>query len=152
MWCWCKECWAAPSLAQGDLLGKVFIKQWTLYHMLPPCTCTKGGVFSCFLPKRHNSFHAENKLSRAEGLITQPGIFSKTKVSCRYQYLRSTLSERYKVRTYMMTIKTIPKGKHKITLVIFPWKVFIDLFNLSTFLVPRNLVPPLTPQVRLIPF
>jgi len=42
--------------------------------------------------------------------------------SSGYQYLRSTLSERY--------------------------KVFIDLFNLSTFLVPRNLVPPLTPQMK----
>jgi len=42
--------------------------------------------------------------------------------SSGYQYLRSTLSERY--------------------------KVFIDLFNMSTFLVPRNLIPPLTPQMR----
>lgn len=42
--------------------------------------------------------------------------------SSGYQYLRSTLSERY--------------------------KVFIDLFNLSTFLVPRNQVPPLTPEMR----
>jgi len=42
--------------------------------------------------------------------------------SSGYQYLRSTLSERY--------------------------KVFIDLFNLSTFLVPRNLVPPLTPEMK----
>ena len=41
--------------------------------------------------------------------------------SSGYQYLRSTLSERY--------------------------KVFIDLFNMSTFLVPRHLIPPLTPQV-----
>merc|ERR1711874_381635 len=36
--------------------------------------------------------------------------------SSGYQYLRSTLSERY--------------------------KVFIDLFNMSTFLIPRNLIPP----------
>jgi len=42
--------------------------------------------------------------------------------SSGYQYLRSTLSERY--------------------------KVFIDLFNMSTFLVPRNLIPPLTPQMK----
>jgi len=42
--------------------------------------------------------------------------------SSGYQYLRSTLSERY--------------------------KVFIDLFNMSTFLVPRHLIPPLTPQMR----
>ncbi|KAJ8720874.1 hypothetical protein PYW08_006339 [Mythimna loreyi] len=37
--------------------------------------------------------------------------------SSGYQYLRSTLSDRY--------------------------KVFLDLFNLSTFLLPRSLIPPL---------
>ena len=42
--------------------------------------------------------------------------------SSGYQYLRSTLSERY--------------------------KVFIDLFNMSTFLIPRHLIPGLTPQVN----
>ena len=44
--------------------------------------------------------------------------------SSGYQYLRSTLSERY--------------------------KVFIDLFNMSTFLIPRHLIPSLTPQVNWI--
>lgn len=42
--------------------------------------------------------------------------------SSGYQYLRSTLSERY--------------------------KVFIDLFNMSTFLLPRHIIPPLTPRMR----
>jgi len=42
--------------------------------------------------------------------------------SSGYQYLRSTLSEKY--------------------------KVFIDLFNMSTFLIPKHLIPPLTPQMR----
>jgi len=42
--------------------------------------------------------------------------------SSGYQYLRSTLSERY--------------------------KVFIDLFNMSTFLVPRHLIPPLTDEMK----
>ncbi|XP_013772900.1 tryptophan 2,3-dioxygenase-like [Limulus polyphemus] len=42
--------------------------------------------------------------------------------SSGYQYLRSTLSDRY--------------------------KVFVDLFNLSTFLVPRNCIPPLTPAMK----
>ncbi|XP_023348799.1 tryptophan 2,3-dioxygenase, partial [Eurytemora carolleeae] len=42
--------------------------------------------------------------------------------SSGYQYLRSTLSERY--------------------------KVFLDLFNLSTFLIPRQLIPQLTPEVN----
>lgn len=42
--------------------------------------------------------------------------------SSGYQYLRSTLSDRY--------------------------KVFIDLFNLSTFLLPRNCIPPLTRQMK----
>ncbi|XP_045124944.1 tryptophan 2,3-dioxygenase-like [Portunus trituberculatus] len=42
--------------------------------------------------------------------------------SSGYQYLRSTLSDRY--------------------------KVFIDLFNLSSFLLPRNSVPPLDRQMK----
>ncbi|XP_014247244.1 tryptophan 2,3-dioxygenase [Cimex lectularius] len=42
--------------------------------------------------------------------------------SSGYQYLRSTLSDRY--------------------------KVFLDLFNLSTFLLPRQYIPPLTSSMR----
>ncbi|XP_046742244.1 tryptophan 2,3-dioxygenase [Diprion similis] len=42
--------------------------------------------------------------------------------SSGYQYLRSTLSDRY--------------------------KVFLDLFNLSTFLIPRNLIPPLSRDMK----
>ncbi|KAI4482937.1 hypothetical protein M0802_013578 [Mischocyttarus mexicanus] len=42
--------------------------------------------------------------------------------SSGYQYLKSTLSDRY--------------------------KVFLDLFNLSTFLIPRHLIPPLTKQMK----
>lgn len=42
--------------------------------------------------------------------------------SSGYQYLRSTLSDRY--------------------------KVFIDLFNLSTFLIPRDVIPPLTADMK----
>ncbi|KAF2900582.1 hypothetical protein ILUMI_05605 [Ignelater luminosus] len=42
--------------------------------------------------------------------------------SSGYQYLRSTLSDRY--------------------------KVFVDLFNLSTFLIPRSLIPPLTSAMK----
>ncbi|KAK4887626.1 hypothetical protein RN001_003897 [Aquatica leii] len=42
--------------------------------------------------------------------------------SSGYQYLRSTLSDRY--------------------------KVFVDLFNLSTFLIPRSSIPPLTQDMK----
>lgn len=42
--------------------------------------------------------------------------------SSGYQYLRSTLSDRY--------------------------KVFLDLFNLSTFLIPREAIPPLDETIR----
>ncbi|XP_069680518.1 tryptophan 2,3-dioxygenase [Periplaneta americana] len=42
--------------------------------------------------------------------------------SSGYQYLRSTLSDRY--------------------------KVFLDLFNLSTFLIPRGYIPPLTKHMK----
>ncbi|XP_026273018.1 tryptophan 2,3-dioxygenase isoform X1 [Frankliniella occidentalis] len=43
--------------------------------------------------------------------------------SSGYQYLRSTLSDRY--------------------------KVFLDLFNLSTFLIPRDYIPPLTSHMKI---
>lgn len=43
--------------------------------------------------------------------------------SSGYQYLKSTLSDRY--------------------------KVFLDLFNLSTFLIPRHMIPPLTKQMKI---
>lgn len=42
--------------------------------------------------------------------------------SSGYQYLKSTLSDKY--------------------------KVFVDLFNVSTFLIPRHLIPPLTPKMK----
>ena len=42
--------------------------------------------------------------------------------SSGYQYLRSTLSDRY--------------------------KVFVDLFNLSTFLIPRHAIPPLSSNMK----
>ncbi len=42
--------------------------------------------------------------------------------SSGYQYLRSTLSDRY--------------------------KVFVDLFNLSTFLIPRHAIPPLSTLMK----
>lgn len=42
--------------------------------------------------------------------------------SSGYQYLRSTLSDRY--------------------------KVFVDLFNLSNFLIPRRMIPPLTGNMK----
>lgn len=42
--------------------------------------------------------------------------------SAGYSYLRSTCSDRY--------------------------KVFIDLFNLASFLIPREFIPKLTPEMR----
>ena len=42
--------------------------------------------------------------------------------STGYGYLRSTLSDRY--------------------------KIFLDLFNMSTFLIPRNVIPPLTDAMK----
>jgi len=29
------------------------------------------------------------------------------------------------------------------------YKVFLDLFNLSTFLIPRHMIPPLTKQMKM---
>lgn len=42
--------------------------------------------------------------------------------SSGYHYLRSTLSDRY--------------------------KIFVDLCNLATWLIPRDLIPPLTPNMK----
>ena len=42
--------------------------------------------------------------------------------SSGYQYLRSTLSDRY--------------------------KIFLDLFNISTFLIPLDQIPPLTTDMK----
>ncbi|XP_076467828.1 tryptophan 2,3-dioxygenase-like isoform X1 [Babylonia areolata] len=57
-------------------------------------------------------------------MLVQRMIGSKvgTGGSSGYQYLRSTISDRY--------------------------KVFVDLFNLSTYLVPRRYIPPLTERMK----
>lgn len=57
-------------------------------------------------------------------MLVQRMIGSKmgTGGSSGYQYLRSTVSDRY--------------------------KVFLDLFNLSTFLIPRSYIPPLTTRMK----
>ncbi|XP_067943887.1 tryptophan 2,3-dioxygenase-like [Watersipora subatra] len=57
-------------------------------------------------------------------MLVQRMIGSKvgTGGSSGYQYLRSTISDRY--------------------------KVFIDLFNVSTYLVPRSYIPPLTSRMK----
>ena len=57
-------------------------------------------------------------------MLVQRMIGSKvgTGGSSGYQYLRSTVSDRY--------------------------KVFLDLFNLSTFLIPRDYIPPLTANMK----
>ena len=60
--------------------------------------------------------------------------------SSGYQYLRSTLSERCAVIGVTLYMVTNNFGRR--------YKVFIDLFNMSTFLIPRHLIPPLTPQMR----
>ena len=62
--------------------------------------------------------------------------------SSGYQYLRSTLSERWG-----RDITSCTFLERKCKYLFARYKVFIDLFNLSTFLVPRHLIPPLTPQV-----
>ncbi|XP_064636676.1 tryptophan 2,3-dioxygenase-like isoform X2 [Lineus longissimus] len=57
-------------------------------------------------------------------MLVQRMIGSKlgTGGSSGYQYLRATISDRY--------------------------KVFIDLFNLSTYLIPRHLIPPLSKRMK----
>ncbi|XP_063846378.1 LOW QUALITY PROTEIN: tryptophan 2,3-dioxygenase-like [Scylla paramamosain] len=87
------------------------------------------------VPRFHQPYQLLNLLMDLDSLITkwrynhmmlvQRMIGTQligTGGSSGYQYLRSTLSDRY--------------------------KVFIDLFNLSTFLLPRNSVPPLDRQMK----
>lgn len=57
--------------------------------------------------------------------------------SSGYQYLRSTL------RFDFQSILTTDKWKTKYCFSD-RYKVFLDLFNLSTFLIPRENIPPLT--------
>ncbi|KAB7495946.1 Tryptophan 2,3-dioxygenase [Armadillidium nasatum] len=71
------------------------------------------------------SFYREEPRFNNHVMLVQRMIGSQvigTGGSSGYQYLRSTLSDRY--------------------------KVFLDLFNLSTYLIPRNCIPPLTRQMK----
>ncbi|KAL4230055.1 tryptophan 2 [Mactra antiquata] len=85
-------------------------------------------------PRFHQPFHLLTLLTDIDSLMTkwrsnhvmmvQRMIGSKvgTGGSSGYQYLRSTISDRY--------------------------KVFLDLFNLSAFLLPRDYIPPLTSAMK----
>ncbi|ELU15694.1 hypothetical protein CAPTEDRAFT_225408 [Capitella teleta] len=85
-------------------------------------------------PRFHQPFQILTLLMDLDSLLTkwrynhvmmvQRMIGSKvgTGGSSGYQYLRSTVGDRY--------------------------KVFLDLFNLSTFLIPREYIPPLTPHMK----
>lgn len=85
-------------------------------------------------PRFNQPFHVLTLLTDIDALMTkwranhvtmvQRMIGSKlgTGGSSGYQYLRSTISDRY--------------------------KVFLDLFNLSAFLIPRDYIPPLTRNMK----
>lgn len=85
-------------------------------------------------PRFHQPFHLLTLLTDMDSLMTkwrsnhvmmvQRMIGSKvgTGGSSGYQYLRSTISDRY--------------------------KVFLDLFNLSAFLIPRDYIPKLTSSMK----
>ncbi|XP_003742333.1 tryptophan 2,3-dioxygenase [Galendromus occidentalis] len=85
-------------------------------------------------PRFHQAFHMLHLLQDIDSLITKwrynhvlmvqrmiGSSLAGTGGSSGYQYLRSTLSDRY--------------------------KVFLDLFNLATFIIPRSCLPPLTPSL-----
>ena len=61
-----------------------------------------------------------------------------------WRVIRIPISTLYSVR------EVIQKLFATTNLLLPRYKVFIDLFNMSTFLVPRHLIPPLTPQVIFI--
>lgn len=85
-------------------------------------------------PRFHQPFQILTRLMDIDSLMTkwrynhvtmtQRMIGSKfgTGGSSGYQYLRATVGDRY--------------------------KVFLDLFNLSTFLIPRNYIPPLNSRMK----
>lgn len=62
--------------------------------------------------------------------------------SSGYHYLRSTLR-------YVLLSLTLSNHCY-FTFIIFSdrYKVFLDLFNLSTFLIPRESIPPLTVEMK----
>ncbi|XP_064481847.1 tryptophan 2,3-dioxygenase-like [Ornithodoros turicata] len=97
----------------------------------------KGAMMICLYrdyPRFHQAYYLLTLLMDIDSLVTkwrynhvlmvQRMIGSQqigTGGSSGYQYLRSTLSDRY--------------------------KVFLDLFNLSTFLIPRSCIPKLCPKM-----
>lgn len=67
--------------------------------------------------------------------------------SSGYHYLKSTL--RFFINFFSLIFSLI------LSLIFFflsifsdRYKVFLDLFNLSTFLIPRDLIPPLSKQMK----
>uniref|UniRef100_A0A669B0K7 tryptophan 2,3-dioxygenase n=1 Tax=Oreochromis niloticus TaxID=8128 RepID=A0A669B0K7_ORENI len=84
------------------------------YNLLPMDKITMA-IPGCFFPY----FFVDNHVCMVHRMI---GSKAGTGGSSGYQYLRSTVSDRY--------------------------KVFVDLFNLATFLVPRHWVPKLNPNIH----
>uniref|UniRef100_A0AAX7VVR0 tryptophan 2,3-dioxygenase n=1 Tax=Astatotilapia calliptera TaxID=8154 RepID=A0AAX7VVR0_ASTCA len=84
------------------------------YNLSPMDKITMA-IPGCFLPY----FFVDNHVCMVHRMI---GSKAGTGGSSGYHYLRSTVSDRY--------------------------KVFVDLFNLATFLVPRHWVPKLNPNIH----
>lgn len=60
--------------------------------------------------------------------------------SSGYQYLRSTIRSLHHPSTLPLTLARPPLSDR--------YKVFLDLFMLSTFLIPRPFVPQLSTEIR----
>ncbi|XP_052792564.1 tryptophan 2,3-dioxygenase-like [Mya arenaria] len=155
---WIDECWLKPALAEEDPIVREtrmleYRKQVeTFESIFDPekhqvlvergdrrfsHRASQGALMISLYrdePRFHQPFHMLSLLTDIDSLMTkwrsnhvtmvQRMIGSKmgTGGSSGYQYLRSTVSDRY--------------------------KVFLDLFNLSAFLIPRDFIPPLTSSMK----
>jgi len=99
------------------LLGSLMISMYCeepRFHIPNQLLMTLMDIDSLFTKWRYNHVMIVQRMLGSSQLGTGG--------SSGYQYLRSTLSDKY--------------------------KVFVDLFNVSTFLIPRHLIPPLTPKMK----
>lgn len=66
--------------------------------------------------------------------------------SSGYQYLKSTLRFVLEKMKYCVSLNFVVNNFYLVS--SDRYKVFLDLFNLSTFLIPRHMIPPLTKEMK----
>ena len=123
---WCNGCWDQSCLALEDHQGIRYIKPYLLCLFIYWVSLTNfRWEFSKkslnlkmfwiprqFFPRNLHCWKSKQTRQKIGEII----------IFLTLQYLRSTLSDRY--------------------------KIFLDLFNMSTFLIPRDEIPPLTDEMK----